>query len=471
MEHLIKLRSVGCNRYMKQLNYKYEYEVSLTFAALLKEVELMNKLENTLKSGGSTRFFYGWVIVAVSALGVFFSGPGQTYSVSLFINTYIDEYGWSRSLISALYSAATLGAGLLLPLIGRWVDRAGHRVAMTVVAISLGAACLWMSIITNPLMLFMGFLMIRLFGQGSMTLIPNVLVPQWFNRNRGLALSLMSLGVVAGSALAPGMNSRLIGWIGMSGTWQVWAVLLIVIMAPVAWFFVVNRPETIGSSPDGKLQIKENPSSKSDHAPVSEAAWTLENASQTGSFRRMLFCMGVPSLINTGITFHLVSIMSSKGHDTIFTASILGLTAIIQFPMTFVAGWVSDRLPIHGLKAVNFLLLLGAMGVLLMGNTRQELMLFSLLLGTFTAFDSVSSGVLWPQYFGREHLGSIRSVTMTVVVLGAALGPLPFGLAFDYFGGYSEILILMGVLPIAASLLSLFSPAPVPRDVECQASI
>ncbi|MBN2335776.1 MFS transporter, partial [Candidatus Bathyarchaeota archaeon] len=58
--------------------------------------------------------FYGWVIVAVSSLVMFFSGPGQTYSVSVFIDSYINEYGWSRSVVSSMYSVGTFSAGMLM---------------------------------------------------------------------------------------------------------------------------------------------------------------------------------------------------------------------------------------------------------------------------------------------------------------------------------------------------------------------
>jgi len=71
-------------------------------------------------------FFYGWIIVAISALGLFFSGPGQTYSISVFINAYITDLGLSRSLISSLYSLASLTAGLSLFMVGRLINRYGQ---------------------------------------------------------------------------------------------------------------------------------------------------------------------------------------------------------------------------------------------------------------------------------------------------------------------------------------------------------
>jgi MFS family permease len=76
------------------------------------------------------------------------------------------------------------------------------------------------------------------------------------------------------------------------------------------------------------------------------------------------------------------------------------------------------------------------------------------------AFDGVSTGVLWPNYFGRKNLGSIRGFAMTTMVLGSALGPLPFGIAYDYFGGYNEIMIGILILPLLAIFASFFSPPP-----------
>lgn len=141
-----------------------------------------------------TSFFYGWFIVFIAALGVFFSGPGQTYSVSVFIDSYIAEFGWSRSFVSSMYSMGTLGAGMLLPLVGRLVDKRGSRFMVTAVAAVFGFVCLYMSFVGNPIMLFVGFFLVRLLGQGSMSLVPSTLVPQWFVSRRGRALSLIALG-------------------------------------------------------------------------------------------------------------------------------------------------------------------------------------------------------------------------------------------------------------------------------------
>ncbi|ABR47226.1 major facilitator superfamily MFS_1 [Alkaliphilus metalliredigens QYMF] len=422
----------------------------------------MSKKALTQSKPVSSSGFYGWVIVGIAALGLFFSGPGQTYSVSIFINSYVEDFGWSRSQVSSYYSMATLLAGLLLPLIGRAIDAAGHRRLITIISTLLGMTCLWMSFINQPMMLFIGFIMLRLFGQGSMTLIPSTLVPQWFVRHRGKALSLMAIGGVVGSGLLPPLNNWLITYMGAGFAWRVWAVLLIGVMAPLGWHFVRNQPEDMGEVPDGNKQLEDENSDLRyvTRISTSEISWTLKEAMKTRAFWFMLFCMVVPSMINTGITFHMVSIMETKGFSSSFAAWILSIVAMTQFPLTFVAGYVVDKVKIRYVKGVNFVVFLGAMAMLLYSQSNYSLVIYAVVHGIFVAFDSVSTGVLWPNYFGKKNLGSIRGFAMTAMVIGSALGPLPFGYAYDLFNGYWEILLLMMTFPILASVAALLSPAP-----------
>ena len=225
-----------------------------------------------------TDFYYGWVIVFIAGLGVFFSGPGQTYSVSVFIDSYIKDFGWSRSHVSAVYSLATLAAGICMFFVGRFVDKWGQRKMSVIVGIGLALASFWNSIVVNTAMLFIGFFLIRLLGQGSMSLIPNTLVPQWFITKRGKALSLMAIGGFASSAALPPLNAWLVATWGWSFSWKVWGVLLLVVFVPLAFFLIRNKPEDIGEYPDGfKPDWTIDPSDPSKASkPAQELNWTVQ---------------------------------------------------------------------------------------------------------------------------------------------------------------------------------------------------
>ncbi|WP_241080577.1 MFS transporter [Natranaerofaba carboxydovora] len=411
-------------------------------------------------------------MVLIGALGLFFSGPGQTYSVSIFIDYYVTEVGWSHSLVSGLYSIATLISGLNIAFMGKIIDRKGHRKIFTVVPILLGLTCIWMSFVRFPIMLGIGFIFLRFFGQGSLTLIPDTLVPQWFQKKRGIALSIMTLGGSIGAMAIPPVNNFLISSYGVELAWRFWALLLIFFMAPVALLLVRNKPEDIGEKPDGQGYNYNNHNKRGSHDKAikssnlkkqnlkEEESMTLKEARKTKAFWVLLFISAIPALVNTAITFHMVSIMQLKGHTTGFAAYILSIFAISQLISTFFAGFVYDRISPNYVKGMNFFIFLITILILIYFDSYNILIIYSILHGLFNAFNLVGIGVLWPYYFGREHLGSIRGMATTAVVLGSALGPLPFGMAYDLFGSYNEILLLTMLFPLIAGVFCIVLPSP-----------
>jgi MFS family permease len=406
-----------------------------------------------------TRFYYGWVIVAVAGLSVFFSGPGQTYSISIFKDYYIDEFQYSNSFVSGLYSVATLLAGLLLFLVGRIVDKYGQRKVMTVIGVLLALTCFWNSLIIGPVMMFIGFFMLRIFGQGSLTLLPNTLVPQWFMGKRGRALSFMAIGGFASSALFPPVNHFFNHTFGWRTTWVIWGVLLLIIFVPVAFFLVRNKPEDIGLTIDG--QSKQQRTSGKLHVEVSEISWTLKEAMKTRSFWFILFCVSVPALVNTGITFHIVSIAEGKGLTAGHASMVLALMALIGFPLSFVSGYLVDRFQVKYVLALTFFGHIVSILVLWQLNTVFGAIVYGGLWGMVNGLERIVLSIVWPNYFGREHLGSIKGLAQSVMVIGSALGPLPFGLFYDWFHGYNEILLLIILFPLIAGILSLLASKPV----------
>ncbi|MFP3950662.1 MAG: MFS transporter [Candidatus Bathyarchaeia archaeon] len=406
-------------------------------------------------------FFYGWVIIILSSLTLFFSGPGQTYSVSTFIDSYIEGFSWSRSLVSSLYSAGTLSAGLLMGFMGNFFDRKGHRLMTTVIAIGLGLACLWMSFVKNPIMLVVGFFLIRLLGQGSMGLASMTLPLQWFIKRRGQALSFVSLGGTIASAVLPPLNTYLIQNFGWKNGWRFWAILLWVLMAPIAYLLIRDRPEDLGLLPDDENRLQ---GMRDGSDPIIEESWTLKEALSTRSFWLLLFCIAVPSAIITGLIFHQVSVMSQLGLSAEKAAMVLSSMAMIRIPMIFIAGQLADRIQPRILMSFNQGLLLLGIITLYLSSSMILALTYGLLIGLMMGFQSIVGSVIWPDYYGREHLSSIRGVTMMAGVIGSSLGPLPFGFAYDLFGGYREILLISMIFSAMGIVAALIAKNPAKYD-------
>ncbi len=403
-------------------------------------------------------FFYGWIIVAVSATTLFFSGPGQTYSVSTFIDNYIVEFGWSRSLVSGMYSMGTLTAGLAMGVIGSLFDRLGHRKMTAAIAILLGLACIWMSFVNDVAMLLIGFLMLRLFGQGSMSLSSSTLPPQWFITKKGRALSLVSLGGVLGLAVLPPLNTWIIQDYGWQTGWRFWAVLLCVVMAPIAYILIRNRPEDVGLWPDD-LKIAEGAIDLAD-GNFEDSSWTVGEAVGTRSFWLLLFCMIIPSAIVTGLVFHQVSIMAQIGLPVEAAAVVLSAMAVVRLPVILVAGQIADRVPPRFLLASAQAGLLAAMAVLILADSIEVALFYGVLLGIVMAFQGIAMGVVWPEYYGRRYLSSIRGLTMMAGVIGSALGPLPYGYAYDILRSYHQVLTISIIFPILGVIAAMLAKRP-----------
>ncbi len=410
-------------------------------------------------------FFYGWVILAVSALAIFISGPGQTYSVSIFVDPIISDMGWSRTMVSGLYTAGSLTAGVAMIFVGRLLDRYGARIMLVAVCGLFGLAALYMSSVDHPLKLYAGFALIRTLGQGSLTLIPTTLIAIWFVRRRGRATAIGSLGGAVSGAAFPILLHKLITDMGWRDAWQVMAyVIWITLLLPAA-LLVRRSPESVGLLPDGYRGQLQNQVEKNKAATVQEVNFSLNEALRTRAFWLLILAGSAFPLIVTALGFHHISLLASKGVPAGVAASVFGVMAPMQIAGIFAAGFMADRFPNRYLLAIGQGLLIVAMLWTFLISSTWQAFLYGALIGLAGGFTMTVGAVIWPNYFGRLHLGSIRGVATAAMVAFAALGPLPFGLLFDLTGSYSLAILIFLVMPASSVVAALMAYPPRKAEV------
>lgn len=266
-----------------------------------------------------------------------------------------------------------------------------------------------------------------------------------------------------GAAVIPPINAWMIAEWGWPFTWKFWGVLLILFFVPLAFIFIRNRPEDVGLTPDRNMKnerISEIDHTQQQPPEVEEDSWTLKESMKTRPFWFILFCASVFSMLVTGMTFHLISILGESGLSPTAAAFILSIFAIVGFPVTFMSGFILEKMKVHLLIAVCLAGELVTLLLLLVVNSMGLAILFGVIRGAITGFEKVCFNIIWPNYFGRKHLGSINGVVMMTLVISSAFGPLPFGFAFDWFGGYKEILLFMMIFPVLGIFAALASTPP-----------
>jgi len=406
--------------------------------------------------------YYGWIILAVGAIGRVMTSPGQTYSIAVFIDYFISDLNISRSLVSTLYTAGTLTASFALPFVGRQLDRQGSRFMIVVVSFFLGCACIYVGFIRNAGMLFVGFLVLRMLGQGSLGLVSSNVINQWWVRRRGMAMGIAGMtGALIGSGGFPNLNNWLIPMYGWRITFMLLGMGVLVVMLPLGLVFVRNRPEDYGLCPDGTVSATADKNNRFDDQL--EEHWTLPEAIRTPVFWIVSAGFASGSMLSTGLTFHLFSIFKDSGLSSTVTASVFLPIAVTTGIMHLGGGFLSDRIPIRVILAVSMFLQVLALIMAPFLHSVELALAFGLIMGIRGGLQMVVSNVIWAKFFGRLHLGSITGVTTTLMVASSALGPMPFGVARDMLGSYTAVLVGFSVLPFILAFSVLFYCKPPRR--------
>lgn len=414
---------------------------------------MVGRLRHSIVEFVNARFFYGWAIVGLTSLGVFASGPGQSHTFSVFIEPIGEDLGVSSATLASAYGLATLAAAFLLPHMGRAVDRFGPRRALVAIVICLGLACLFFGAAANFLWLAVGFALLRFFGQGSLMLGCANLVSHWFSRSRGLAMSLMALGFGISMAIHPPLGQYLVAEIGWRQAWVVLGLLTWIIMLPPIILLAQDKPEDVGLLPDGAKP--ETDADKTDQSKKELTGLTLSEALRTLSFYIVSLGWFAIAMLVTTLHFYQVKVMASQGVDTETAARVFTVSALAMVATMPLVGRLFDRMRTRYVFAIGLLITAASLVGVTFVTGAVTAVCYALLFGINNAFSMTMFGYIWPRYFGRLHLGSIQGTGQMIGVVGASLGPLPVGLAFDYLGDATLTLQLLALYPALAAVLAV----------------
>jgi MFS family permease len=393
-------------------------------------------------------------MVGFCAVAMALTAPGQTHGVSVMIDPLIKDLGISRTEISTAYLIGTLIGAVAMPMVGKAIDRHGPRLVMTVVGAVFGAVLLALSAVSGIVGLTVGFVGIRVAGQGALSLVATTTVAYWFDRRRGFALGLVGAIGTAGISTAPVVFERLVSATGWREAWAIQGLLVWAIVLPIAIWGIRNKPADVGQHVDG-IAPPEGVAADS-----GAGGWTLREALRTGMFWTIAACMSAGSMLGTGLAFHQIDLLGERGLSaTAAAANFLPQTAAILL-VTIGSGALLDRISPRVVLAGAMLML--ATGVLAAGVVRPgwSALAYGLILGASGGMMRAVESAAVPRYFGTTHLGAIRGTAHTAVIGASALGPLAFALARDVTGDYATVLPFLAAIPVLIAVAVTVVPEP-----------
>jgi len=271
------------------------------------------------------KVFYGWWVALVAALGLFLNtGTIVVFSFGVFAKAMGQEFHSGRAKISLAFTIHNLTAALFVPLAGRLVDRHGPRRVLLPFTALFGLILVSSIILSDAIwQLYVFYFALGLVSGGAGAMSYTNVISHWFDRHRGLALSVMMLGMGLGAIVMPSVAQQMVATFGWRLSYCIFGLTVLLIPFPMLAVFLKERPENMGLLPDGAA---ESPTS----APiaVNEIGLTLREAVNTPAFWIIVSVLFLVTASVHACFIHLPALLTDRGSTAqlaAFASSLLGV--------------------------------------------------------------------------------------------------------------------------------------------------
>jgi MFS family permease len=402
------------------------------------------------------RLFYGWMIVCVSAVGLFLGAPLVVFSFSVFFKSLVVDFHASRAAVSFAFSLFNLVGALWIPAIGVLIDRFGAKrvviVSTLLYGLILGSA-LWVGSSLWQLYLFYSVLGIAM-ASGQAPVPYGVVISHWFDRRRGLALGLSMMGVGIGSIVVPMLAQHLITMFAWRMTFAIFGGAVLLFPLPVIAALLQNDPQERGLRPDGDETDKASLLARPGKEGLSwHEIW------HSSTFWIMICIFSLAGASVHGAILHMSAIFTDRGvtaqHAAIATA-LVGAGAIVG---RLGSGYLLDHLFAPRVAIVFYGLAALGMAILCAGNSGNAALVASFLVGLGMGAEVETMGYMISRYFGLAAFGTAYGHAFGAYMLSGAAGVLLMGAGYDRFHSYTVPLAgFCGAMVLTLVLLTRLGP-------------
>ena len=361
--------------------------------------------------------------------------------LTVFFLPMSDEFQWNRTQISGAASlGALLGAGLAV-VTGRILDRAGPRAILTIGALVTTVAMIALSQ-TNTIMTFYIFYgAARVSDQGLIQSVSPSTIAKWFDKNSGLALSIL-FGITAlGGVILPLISQMSITEFGWRHGWMVLAVIMFLTgVLPV--FIFVRSSKNFTANKD----VSESENFIDNEFSLSEVLHTKEYWFLTTT----VFLTGIAT---AGIGLHIVPFLVGQGLNPEVAVATVSLRFLASAVGGLLGGVSADRFTPRSLILLAVSTRAFSIIVLIFAGTFLTAGISGVLGGLSDGIQSTVLVLLLVSYFGKNNVGGIYGINRASAVVGFSAGPMIAGIGFDVIGSYTNIFLGFLLLTIVSIVL------------------
>jgi MFS family permease len=402
------------------------------------------------------RIFYGWLIVFLSAIGLFLGAPLAVFSFSVFFKSLVVGFHASRAAVSFAFSLFNLVGALWLPGTGMLIDRFGAKRVILVSTLLFGlvlCSALWVGGGLWQLYLFYAVLGIAM-ASGPAPVPYGVVISHWFDRHRGLALGMSMMGIGIGSIVVPILAQRLITMFGWRMAFAIFGAAVLLLSLPVIAALLQNDPRQRGLEPDGdeRDQVSSLP-------PQDKQGLTWHEIWHCPTFWIMICIFSLAGVGVHGAILHMSAIFTDRGvtaERAAIATSLVGAGALLG---RLVSGYLLDRVFAPRVAILFYGASALGMVILCAGNIGNVALAASFLVGLGMGAEVETMGYMISRYFGLRAFGTAYGHAFASYMLAGAAGVLLMGAGYDRFHSYTVPLAgFCGAMLLTLILLTRLGP-------------
>jgi MFS family permease len=380
------------------------------------------------------KVFYGWwIVLTCSIIGLYVAGTVY-YSLTAFFEPLVEEFGWSYTQISFATSLRGLEMSVFAPIVGFLVDRFGSKKLIVCGTITVGIALILLSVTQSLIMFYASFLLLAFGSGGCASVVLLTVVANWFNKNVGKALAVVTCGFGAGGLITP-----LVVWLIDLYDWRTTLIILglgVWTLGIPLTFVIRNKPEQYGYTPDGESAQDPMPHLKNKAKGVEIS---FKEVLKQKVFLYLTIAELIRVMILQAVIIHVMPYLGSVGIPRSTAGMVAAAIPLLSIAGRLGFGWLGDVYDKRYTMAVAICLM--GIGLLAFCCVQQRWVIFFFLplfsLGGWGSM--ILARTMQREYFGRESFGKILGMIMGIASIGGIIGPTLAGWVFDTLGSYHFI--------------------------------
>jgi MFS family permease len=402
-----------------------------------------------------TKLSYGWV-VAIAGCVILVTAQNIQYSFGVFLKPLINQFGWSRTAISACVTIRSIIGGIMSPISGALSDRYGPKKIIFVGVLIVGLSYLWASRLSTLWEFYLTLGVLTGLGTGSLLTPLVATTTRWFGSRSGLANGVVMSGFSISQVILPPVVTYLI-------LQYSWGTCLLV-LGITALCIGLGAGSFIKPPPRRETNLDTSPGTgnmvKAAEAPSAKGGFSMSEAFHTPTLWLLLIIYMIVAICYQMVVVHIVAAAVDEGATLAAAAIILSISGVTGILGRIIIGGLANK---FGAKIVLVLCLAIQGPVIFFLAGASDIRLFYVYCAIFGFAYSGTTPIvptMAATLFGTRSVGSIFGIINLGYTFGVAIGPLLAGYTFDATGSYSGAFLSAAGALIFSVLLCLMIKKP-----------